>query len=55
MRKDLRDIFDQIRGTSSNITRMSDDNSVQNNNLNLNVPKSIFEQSQSKLKLIYSV
>jgi len=52
MRKDLRDIFDQIRAMNYiNITsRMSDDTFAQNNNTNLFAPRTLSDQTQSKLQ-----
>lgn len=51
MRKDLRDIFDQIRATSSNVMgRMSEDVSAQSTAASLFVPKTALEQALSKSK-----
>lgn len=56
MRKDLRDIFDQIRATSSNSTcRMSEDVSAQCTATSLFVPKTALEQVLSKLKWTYFI
>lgn len=54
MRKDLRDIFDQIRVTGSNMVynRMFNDKPALNNNSNLYLPSTSSEQPQSKLKSV---
>lgn len=53
MRKDLRDIFDQVRAESHTINKKSENISVQNN-LRLSIPRTS-EQTQSNLTLIYLV
>lgn len=49
MRKDLRDIFDQIRATGT-MYKKSEDISAQNN-ATLSIPRTTSEQTQSKLIL----
>lgn len=58
MRKDLRDIFDQIKSINSLTNRPNNDHNSQNNNYNNNsanllVPRLASDQLQSELKLSY--
>jgi hypothetical protein len=55
MRKDLRDIFDQIRLNSYGTNRLTDEKNTHNNNnsTTLLVPRIASDQPQSKLKSIY--
>lgn len=46
MRKDLRDIFDQVRAANHTKKKKSEDTSVQNN-ATLSIPRTISEQTQS--------
>lgn len=58
MRKDLRDIFDQVRAANHKSeykkSEKSEDITVQNNTT-LSIPRTISEQTQSKLVLTYLV
>jgi len=54
MRKDLRDIFDQVRATSHAMNKKTEDTSVQNN-ATLSIPRTISEQTQSNPALTYLI
>jgi len=55
MRKDLRDIFDQVRGTNHlDKNKKSEDTLVQNN-ATLSIPRTISEQTQSNPALTYLI
>lgn len=54
MRKDLRDIFDQIRAESHTMNQKSEDINVQNN-VTLSIPRTTSEQTQSNLASAYLI
>lgn len=54
MRKDLRDIFDQIRAESHTMNKKSEDITVQNN-VTLSIPRTTSEQIQSNLAFTYLI
>lgn len=54
MRKDLRDIFDQIRaGSNYSVTQRKSNDSTQNINSRLQVPRVTLEQAQGKKKNVF--
>jgi len=55
MRKDLRDIFDQVRATSHTMNKKSEDTKSVQNNATLSIPRTISEQTQSNPALTYLI
>lgn len=51
MRKDLRDIFDQVRAASHKSEYKKSEDIIVQNSATLSIPRTISEQTQSKLVL----